>query len=242
VRRFIGGCVLIALAAGGCAGASEPKIDVGDPDEYTVSVGPGDFVARIDNVWLPLAPGARWVYEGRDGDEVERIEVEVLAETRVVNGVTATVVRDTVYVDGQLVEDTFDWFAQDDAGNVWYLGEASTEYEDGEIIGTAGSWEWGVDGALPGVIMWADPQVGQAYRQEFYEGEAEDVARVDRRGASATVAAGSFDDVLVIAEWNPMEPDVVEEKYYARGVGVVKEQKIEGGSETVELIRFDPPS
>jgi hypothetical protein len=107
------------------------------------------------------------------------------------------------------------------------------------VTSTAGSWEWGVDNALPGVIMWAAPQVGQAYRQEFYRDEAEDVAEVARRDVSVTVPFGTFDGVIVIKEWNPMEPDVVEEKYVAPGVGVVKEQKIEGGDETVELISAD---
>jgi hypothetical protein len=239
VKRALVASLLLVLVAAACGGDSEPKIDVGDPATYTVTKGPGDFVDRIDNQYLPWIPGSTWVYEGREGDEVERIEVEVLSETRLVNGVTATIVRDRVYVDGELIEDTFDWYAQDTDGNVWYLGEDSKEYEDGEVTSTAGSWEWGVDNALPGVIMWAAPQVGQAYRQEFYRDEAEDVAEVARRDVSVTVPFGTFDGVIVIKEWNPMEPDVVEEKYVAPGVGVVKEQKIEGGDETVELISAD---
>ena len=228
--------VVAALVAPACGGDPEPKIDVGDAADYVVTVGPGDFVDWIDNRWLPLLPGSSWVYEGRDGDEVEHIEVVVLEETRLVNGVTAAVVHDTVTVNGELVEDTFDWYAQDTAGNVWYLGEDSTEYEDGVAVSTAGSWEWGIDGALPGIIMWADPQVGTAYRQEFYEDEAEDVAEVVRRDVAVTTRFGKFDGVLVIKEWNPMEPGVVEEKYFAAGMGLVLEQKIEGGSDTVELI------
>ena len=228
--------MLLALVAAACGGAAEPKIDVGDGGAYTVSVGPGDFVDGIDNPWLPFAPSSKWVYEGREDDEVERIEVVVLEETRLVNGIVATVVRDRVTVDGVLVEDTYDWYAQDTAGNVWYLGEDSTEYENGEAVSKAGSWEWGVDGALPGIVMYADPQVGQTYRQEFHEDQAEDVAEIARRNVSVTVPFGAFDGVLVIKEWNPMEPDVVEEKYFASGVGVILEKKIEGVSETVELI------
>ena len=239
MRRVVVLAVALPLVLTACGGDSEPKIDVGDPAEYTVTLSPADFVERIDNPWLPWVPGSRWVYEGRDGDEVERIEVEVLNETRLVNGVTATVVRDTVTVDGELTEDTFDWYAQDTDGNVWYLGEDSTEYEDGEAVSKAGSWEWGVDGALPGIIMWAEPQVGTAYRQEFYEGEAEDVAEVARRGETVTVVAGTYDGVIVIREWNPMEPAVVEEKYLAAGTGVILEQKVEGGTERVELISAD---
>jgi hypothetical protein len=234
--RAIVATVVLAVLVASCGGDAEPKIDAGDPADYTVAVGPGDFVDGIDNPWLPWIPGSMWVYEGREGDEVERIEVEVLEETRVVNGVTATIVRDRVWVDGELIEDTVDWYAQDTDGNVWYLGEDSKEYEDGEVVSTAGSWEWGVDGALPGIIMWADPQVGTAYRQEFYEDEAEDVAEVARDGVTTTVPYGTFEGVIVIREWNPMEPDVVEEKHVASGVGVILEQKVEGGSETVELI------
>jgi hypothetical protein len=236
VKRFVVTVAAIGLLISACGGDAEPKIDVGDPAAYSVALGPSDFVERIDNPWLPFTPGSTWTYEGRDGDEVERIVVVVLDETRLVNGVTATVVRDTVTVDGELIEDTYDWYAQDRSGNVWYLGEDSTEYEDGEAVSKAGSWEWGVDGALPGIIMHADPQVGVAYRQEFYEDEAEDVAQVSRLDASVTVPVGGFNGVLVIKEWNPMEPDVVEEKYYARGIGVILEQKIEGGDERVELI------
>lgn len=216
-------------------------IDVGDPGDYAPAIDAADFGDKVDNPYWPLEPGTSWVYEGRADGEVERIEVTVLSETRQVLGITATVVRDTVTVDGELVEDTFDWYGQDADGNVWYLGEDSTEYEDGEAVSTAGSWEAGVDGALAGIVMWADPQVGQAYRQEFYEGEAEDVAEVIRTGESVTVAAGSFDGVLVTREWNPLEPGVVEEKSYAPGVGVVLERKVEGGEEVVELIAHDPP-
>ncbi len=238
VRRVV--AALVVVAAGGCGDAAEPVIDVGDPAGYAPQVDPAGFGGAIDNPYWPLVPGARRVFEGRSEGEAERIEVAVLEETRDVMGIRATVVRDTVFVDGELVEDTFDWYAQDGDGNVWYLGEDSTEYEGGEAVSTAGSWEGGVDGALPGVVMWADPRVGQAYRQEFYEGEAEDVVEVLRTGQSVTVPAGTFDDVLVTREWNPLEPDVVEEKSYAPGVGVILERKVEGGEEVVELIEFTP--
>lgn len=239
MRRALGAWVVLFLVAISCGGP--PKIDVGDPSDYSVTLGPGDFVSVIDNEWLPWAPGSRWVYESRGGGAVEHIEVEVLDDTRMINGVIATVVRDTVSVNGELIEDTFDWYAQDTEGNVWYLGEASTEYENGVPVGTSGSWEWGVDGALPGILMWADPQVGAAYRQEFYRGEAEDTAEVVRRGETVTVPYGTFEDVLVIKEWNPLERRVVEEKYYAAGFGVIMEKVVEGGSEIVELIEVDIP-
>jgi hypothetical protein len=141
-----------------------------------------------------------------------------------------------VSVEGSVVEDTFDWFAQDADGNVWYMGEDTKEYEDGEVVSTEGSWEAGVDGALPGIIMEADPQVGDAYRQEYYPGQAEDLAEVVRTGQSETVPAGAYDDLVVIKEWNPLEPDAIEEKYYSQGVGTVLENKIRGGTERVELV------
>ena len=215
-------------------GASTPVIQLDEPNGYAPDIDAGRFVEVVDHPYFPLLPGSTWVYESSDGSE--RIEVEVLSETREVMGIDATVVRDTVTEDGEVVEDTYDWFAQDEDGNVWYLGEDSTEYEDGEPVSKAGSWEAGVDGALPGIVMPADPQPGMAYRQEYYEGEAEDMAEVARLGETETVPYGSFDALLVIREWNPLEPEVVEEKYYAEGVGLVLEVKVAGEAGRVELI------
>ena len=134
---------------------------------YQPEIDPADFVDVINNPYFPITPGAKYIYEGETEDGLERIEVEILAETRDVMGVTTTVIRDTVYLDGELIEDTFDWYAQDKEGNVWYFGEDSKEYENGAVVNTKGSWEAGVDGAQPGLIMPANPQVGQTYRQEY---------------------------------------------------------------------------
>jgi hypothetical protein len=155
-------------------------------------------------------------------------------------GVSAVVVRDTVSVDGEVVEDTYDWFAQDRDGNVWYLGEASQDFEDGQPTSTAGSWEAGVDGALPGIVMPAAPAVGDAYRQEYYAGEAEDMAEVIDTGATASVPSGEFDAVVVTEDWNPLEPEVIEHKYYAEGVGLVLEETVAGAEGRSELIEFTP--
>lgn len=220
----------------------EPVIDPGDGGDYEPKIDPATFLDVVDNPYLPLTVGSRWVYEGTSDGETERIEVVVTDERREVMGVSAVVVRDTVTVDGALAEDTYDWFAQDAEGNVWYFGEESTDYEDGQPVSTEGSWEAGVDGALPGIVMPADPTVGFAYRQEFYEGEAEDMGEILRLGRRTEVAAGSFDDVLVTRDWNPLEPDVVEEKYYAPGVGLVFETKTAGGEESAELVEFMPGS
>jgi hypothetical protein len=219
---------------------AEPVIDPGDGGNYQPDVDPADFVDVIDNPYLPYAPGSSWTYEGTDDGETEHIEVVVTEERREVMGISAVVVRDTVTMEGELVEDTYDWFAQDRDGNVWYLGEETAEYEDGEVVSTEGSWEAGVDGALPGIVMPAQPAVGDAYRQEFYAGEAEDLAEVARLGASETVPFGDLDDLVVIKEWNPLEPEVVEEKYFARGIGLVLEVKTAGGEGRVELLEHTP--
>ncbi len=221
--------------------AGEAVIDPGDGGNYEPNVDPAAFVATIDNPYLPLSVGSRWVYEGRD-EGTERVEVVVTDKRKQVMGITATVVRDTVHIGGELVEDTYDWFAQDRDGNVWYLGETVKNYENGKLADTDGSWEAGDDGALPGIVMPAQPAEGMAYRQEYYEGEAEDMFEIKTVGGSQDVPAGSFDDVITTTDWNPLDPKVIEEKQYAPGVGLIYETKVAGGEGLVELIEFSPPS
>ena len=208
----------------------EPVIDPGDGGDYAPELDPADFVATIDNPYLPLVPGSRWTYEETNGDgETEDIAIVVQDETREIAGISARVVRDTVTLDGVLVEDTHDWYAQDTEGNVWYLGEEVDNYDDqGELVDHDGSFEHGVDGAIGGIVMLADPQVGDAYRQEYYPGEAEDLGEVVRTGETVSVPFGDFEDVLVTRDWNPLEPEVIEEKWYAPGVGLVREVKVAG--------------
>jgi hypothetical protein len=203
-------------------------------------MGPGDFTTRIDNPYLPMRPGSRWVYREVDTDgAVQRVVVRVTRRTRLIaNGVTALVVRDTVTERGRLVEDTFDWYAQDRAGNVWYLGEDTTEYEGGKPVSKAGSWEAGVDGARAGIVMLARPRPGREYRQEHYEGEAEDRARVLSLDDQAEVPAGHYTGVLTTKDWNPLEPAVLEYKLYARGVGLVLAVHVSGGSGREELVSY----
>jgi hypothetical protein len=241
LRKCATAAVILTLGAGltaGCGADSDEAavIDPGDGGDYAPVINPAEFVEEITNPYLPLTPGSRWVYEGEEDGGNERVEVVVTDERREVMGVSTVVVQDRVYQDGELVEDTADWFAQDTDGNVWYFGEESAELEDGDVVSTEGSWEAGVDGALPGIVMLADPTPGEAYRQEYYEGEAEDMAEVVEMSASVSVPAGDFSDVVVIREWNPLEPDVVEEKYHAPGVGVVLEVVVEGGEGRLELI------
>jgi hypothetical protein len=217
----------------------EPVVDPHDGGDYDPQIDPANFVAKIDNPYLPLAVGTVWELEGTSAEGTERVVVEVTDETREVMGVSTRVVRDRVYVDGELVEDTFDWFAQDAAGNVWYFGEEVSDYEDGQVVSTAGSWEAGVDGALPGIVMPATPEVGDAYRQEFYEGEAEDMFEILEVDATRSVPAGDYTEVLVTEDWNPLDPEVVEQKSYAPGVGLVFEETSMGGVGHVELVSFE---
>lgn len=202
---------------------------------------PADFVTVIDNPYFPLIPGTTLIYEGMTEDGPEYNEIKVLSETRQVMGITATVVQDTVYSDGELVENTFDWFAPDKAGNVWYLGEAVDNYEDGQLLDHAGSWEAGVNGALPGIIMVADPaaHVGETYYQEYYPGEAEDQATLLSASESVAIAYGSYNNVVKTYEFTALEPEAKEEKYYAAGIGLIKTVDLESG-ETFTLIEFHP--
>ncbi len=221
--------------------AVAPVIDPGDGGDYRPQLDPADFVSTIDNPYLPLLPGSRWVYEGDNAGDDERVEVTVTDETRVIEGITAVVVRDTVHVGGVLAEDTYDWFAQDVDGNVWYLGEDSTEYdEEGRPAKDGGSWEYGKDGALPGIAMPADPTPGDAYRQEYLEGTAEDMAHVLRIEPEHTIALGTYEGVLLVEEWTPLEPDVVEHKWYAPGVGQIAGLSVTGEQSVSELVEFTP--
>ena len=201
---------------------------------YTVALDPSDFVTTIDNPYLPWKPGMRWVYRGGD----ERTEVTVLPETKTILGIVAVVVHDQVFTGRDLTEDTFDWYAQDRAGNVWYLGEATEELDHGKVTTTEGSWEAGVDGAQPGVVMPAQPQVGVPYRQEYLQGEAKDLAKVVKLGAKRAVRAGAYRDVLISEEWTPLEPTILEHKSYAPGVGLISEQPLKGGGDPTELVSF----
>jgi hypothetical protein len=227
---------------GGSGDDDEEEEDDEETEEpYTVDIDPADFITVIDNPYLPLLPGTTRIYEGETEDGLERIEVTVLNETKTVMGVTTTVVRDTVRLDGEIIEDTFDWFAQDKEGNVWYFGEQVDNYENGVLKDHAGSWEAGVDGALPGIVMHADPlaEIGEPYRQEYYPGEAEDMAKVLGLVESVTVPFSTFEDVLQTKDWTPLEPGIFEHKFYAEGIGVIKEVKLDSG-ETIELIEVIP--
>jgi hypothetical protein len=199
-----------------------------------VELDPANFVSRIDNPYWPMSPGSKWVY--REGDQ--RVEVTVTKRSKEIVGIDATVVHDVLTEDGELVEDTWDWYAQDTAGNIWYLGEDTKEYENGKVKTTEGSWEAGVDGAQAGVIVPASPKVGMTYRQEYYRGQAEDAAEILSLDERAAVPFGSFDHVLKTKDYTPLEPDLIEHKFYAKGIGPVLTVTVSGGGDREELIQF----
>jgi hypothetical protein len=207
-----------------------------------VDLDPADFTTDIDNPYWPMAPGSRWVYRETDSEGArQRVEVTVTRKTKkIANGIEARVVHDAVTEDGEPVEITDDWYAQDDDGNVWYLGEDTTEYENGKPATTEGSFEAGVDGAQPGIVVPAEPKPGLHYRQEHYAGHAEDRGEILSLGEQAEVPAGHFKGVLMTKETNPLEPKVLEFKFYARNVGPVLAVSVSGGSDREELLSYRP--
>jgi hypothetical protein len=203
--------------------------------------GAGQFVALVDNPYFPLIPGTTFQYRTETADGLETNTVEVTRQTKRILGVSATVVHDRVFLDGLLTEDTFDWYAQDTQGNVWYLGEQSCTVQGGQCVSTAGSWEAGVQGAQPGIIMWADPaaQKGSTYRQEYFAGSAEDVGKVVGLNAAADTPYGSFTGCLETVDWSLLENSSREHKVYCQGTGLVLE--VAKGGERSELVAIQTP-
>ena len=194
-----------------------------------------DFSAHVTNPWFPLKRDSTYVYTGVKDGQPARDVVTVTDATKLIAGVPCAVVKDRLYLRGRLHERTTDWYTQDAKGNVWYFGEATAEFNNvGKITSTEGSWMAGVDGAKPGIFMPARPQVGQAFRQEFYKGHAEDHFRIV--AIQRTVGPHGREVTLLTEEWTPLEPGVLDHKLYARGVGTVIEQTVKGGDERAELI------
>jgi hypothetical protein len=242
------GCGSDTASSGGTDTASNastpatPVIDPGDGGNYQPDIDPANFVDVVDNPYLPFQPGMKWVYQGESEGETERTEVVVTSERRDVQGISAIVVRDTVKVAGNVAEDTYDWYAQDKDGNVWYVGEDTTAYEEDGTTSKEGSWEYGVDGALPGIVMLGNPAVGESYRQEYYPGHAEDVAEVLRTDETKAIGIADYADVVVTEDWNPLDPETVENKYFAPGVGLIFAEHTAGPAEFEELVEFTPGS
>jgi hypothetical protein len=230
----------LGILVAGC-GSAPPRIDPTGVDELTIPTptpDPDDFVARVDNEYLPLAPGSTWTYRARGGVGERTVTVTVAEETVEIQGVAATVVHDVARTaDGALVEDGRDWFAQDTAGNVWWFGEHTTSYDRGAVSAER-SWQAGEDGAEAGLAMPAEPRVGDGYRQAYQEGVVEDRAAVLDVSASLTIPYGDFDDLLRTEHTTPLAPELVEHRYHAPGVGLVYALAAEGGDEVVELVSF----
>ncbi len=224
-----------ALAAAAALGAC------GDDEGDRSKRDPASFSADVDNRYWPLEPGTRWIYREVDEEGTQlRVVVTATTETKkLANGVTARVVRDSVLDGGELVEDTFDWYAQDDEGNVWYMGERTAEYEDGRLATRAGSWEAGVDGARAGTLMPAAPRDDMRYRQEYYAGEAEDSGEILAVDEQVQVPAGHFDEAVLTKDTNALEPKVLEYKLYAPGVGMALALGVSGGGGREELLRME---
>jgi hypothetical protein len=223
--RTITAAAVAAAAMGSCASTD-------------AAVVPGGYSANVDNPWYPLRPGTVMRYRGeKDGRKTTDV-VTVTGRTKVISGVPCAVVRDRLFTRGRVVEDTTDWFSQDRAGTVWYFGEQTRELDlHGRTISTEGSWETGVKGALPGVIMPAHPRVGYAAAQEHFPGQAEDHFKVVSLSASRTVPYRAFRrHVMLTREWTPLEPGVIDHKYYVRGIGEVEERTARGPREFGTLV------
>lgn len=232
---------VLPLAVAGIALAAITACSDNTTEPYDVSVNPANFVAGIDNPYYPLTPGKRFRYEGESTDGHETNIVVVTNQTYNILGVACTVVEDTVLVDGDLIEATTDWFAQDTDGSVWYMGEASRSFENGHLASTEGSWEAGKNGALPGVIMVGSPKPGGPYRQEFEAGTAEDRGQIIATDAKVTVPYGTFTHCIETEEWSDIEPGIVEYKFYAKNVGVVRSVSVVGEEDDSKLVSVTSP-
>jgi hypothetical protein len=247
---FISAALLIGIATacdGGSSQSTQPTSSTANGTAArSLPVGskpfkmnPADFTTEIDHPYWPMKPGSRWIFRETDAEgSVSRVVVTVLDETKTIMGIEARIVHDQVSEKGEVKEDTFDWYAQDAEGNLWYLGEDTTEYENGKPKTKEGSWEASVDGALAGVILPAHPEVGMTYREEYYKGHAEDGASILSADAFAKVPYGTFDHGIQTRNFSGIEPDVIEEKIYSKGVGVVLELTVSGGSDRTELVSY----
>jgi hypothetical protein len=237
--------VLAACSSGGSnATALRPTPTAPSPSVNFAVFNAANFPAmpRVDNTWFPLLAGSTWKYTGTRDGEPTRDTVVVTTATKLINGVQCVVVQDNLYKSGHLGERTTDWYAQDNGGNVWYLGEATAELDDaGKVTNTEGSWEAGRQGAQPGIFMPANPVVGQTGRQEYFRGQAEDHFRVLNLSAPISGVPGTHaTSGLLTEEWTPLEPGVLDHKLYAKGVGTVKEESVRGAKELNTLVSFKP--
>lgn len=233
---LIGG---VAVALSSARATAVGSIPSGAGPGWPATISPADFVREVANPWFPLRPGSVWRYKGlKEGMKTTDV-VTATHRTKKILGVTTTVVHDVVSVKGKPEEVTNDFYAQDRHGNVWYFGEETEELNaQGKPISTEGSFEAGVEGARPGVLIPGHPKVGLVGRQEFLKGEAEDHFRVLDLKASVSVPFVSARKALRTREWTPLEPATVDNKFYVRGVGTVREIAVQGPVEKLELVSY----
>jgi hypothetical protein len=215
-------------------------IDKAKDEFYLPIINPNNFVSSVTNPFMPLIPGTKYTYLEQTDEGNEINEVIVTTDSIRIMGVKCIVVTDILKNDkGDVLESTLDWYAQDKDGNVWYFGEDTKEYENGKVSSTAGTWKTGEDGAQPGIVMPGKPLLGIPYRQEYLFNEAEDMGKVISISETVTVSYGTFNNCIMTEEWTPLEPGLVEHKYYASGIGNIKTIMVKGGTEVAELVTKD---
>ena len=240
LRKIVAALATTAVAA--VAAASMPGAGAAprnrDAAPYEPVLDPANFVSVIDNLYYPLPVGRVLVYKGARDGRRQTDTVTVTDQTKVLEGITATTITDVATTPGgKLLEKTTDWYAQDKQGNVWYLGEDTKAYLPNGQVDTSGSWMADVNDGEPGIIMEANPQIPDAYRQEYLPGQAEDTAWITGRGGSLKVPSGTVHNVLTSLEHTALEPEVVDMKVYAPGLGIVMEQALAGGQEVAKLVK-----
>jgi hypothetical protein len=246
MKKTILTAVIAALALLGLststAAANAPSCPLpvfGPGPDYHPHITPGNFSPSVTNPLFPLKPGRTLVYTGTKDNKKALNIFTTTSRTKVIDGVTTRVVEDRLYLDNTLEERTSDYYAQDRCGNVWYFGEDTATLDpQGHVISTEGSFHAGVDGAQPGVFMQAHPQVGRRFRQEWYQGHAEDTFRVLSLSASVTVPYGTFNHALKTEETTALEPAVVDNKYFVKGIGEVEELAVKGPLEKLQLVEI----
>ena len=212
--------------------------------DYNPQINPADFSTTITNPLFNLPVGKKLVYEAKTEDGEERIVIEITGATKTVMGVETLVYHDRVFLNGQLIEDTRDYLAQDKEGNVWYFGEDVDNFENGKLKDHAGAWLAGIDGAKPGIWFPANPVAGDEYRMEFYPGEAEDMQKIVAVGETVTTKLGTFENCVRTLEWTPLEPDAQEENFYcpAAGGAVLGVNLQDGQRDELAQLRLDGPN
>jgi hypothetical protein len=232
-KRFL---IISILLVGLLFSCKKENIERTKDEFYLPIINPENFVDSVTNPFMPLVPGTKYTYQEQTDEGNEVNKVTVTTETLIITGIKCIVVTDVLLNDkGDTLESTLDWYTQDKDGNVWYFGEDTKEYEDGVVSSTAGTWKAGINNAQPGIAMPGKPLLGIPYRQEYLFNEAEDFGKIISTSETVTVPYGTFNNCIMTEEWTPLEPDVIEHKYYASGIGNIKTIMIKGGNEVAEL-------